>query len=91
MMKDIGKLILNPKHIEFQILADSFGNVINLGEGMFYPKKKSKNDRRITLYFLTDALREEMGQVAIKAAKACNYENAGTVEFIVDQEETIIL
>lgn len=81
------KLILNPKHIEFQILADSFGNVIHLGEReCSIQRKNQKMIEESPSTFLTDALREEMGQVAIKAAKACNYENAGTVEFIVDQE-----
>lgn len=81
------KLILNPKHIEFQILADRHGNVVHLGEReCSIQRKNQKMIEEAPSIFLSNSLREEMGQVAIKAAKACNYENAGTVEFIVDKE-----
>lgn len=81
------KLILNPKHIEFQILADRHGNVVHLGEReCSIQRKNQKMIEESPSIFLSNSLREEMGQVAIKAAKACNYENAGTVEFIVDKE-----
>lgn len=79
------KLILNPKHIEFQILADNFGNIVHLGEReCSIQRKNQKMIEESPSSFLSQSLREEMGQVAVRAAEACNYENAGTVEFIVD-------
>lgn len=81
------KYIENPRHIEFQILGDCFGNVIHLGErDCSLQRRHQKVMEEAPSPFLSQALREEMGKVAIKAAKAVGYQNAGTIEFIVDRE-----
>ena len=79
------KLILNPKHIEFQILADHFGNVIHLGErDCSIQRRNQKMMEESPSKALSQELREKMGNDAIKAAKKVGYVNAGTIEFIVD-------
>ena len=81
----IEKYIQNPRHIEFQIMADSHGKILHLGE-----RDCSVQRRHQTLIeetpspFLTSDLRKRMGKAAIRAAEAAEYESAGTVEFIVD-------
>ena len=81
------KLILNPKHIEFQILADRHGNVIHLGErDCSIQRKNQKLVEESPSKVLSPQLREAMGSAAVAAAKAAGYENAGTIEFVVDQE-----
>ncbi len=83
----VEKLILNPKHIEFQILADSQGNVIHLGErDCSIQRKNQKLVEESPSKALSPELREAMGQAAVAAAKAAGYENAGTIEFVLDQE-----
>jgi len=83
----IEKFVLKPRHIEFQILADSYGNVIHLGEReCSLQRKNQKVLEEAPSTFLTEELREEMGEIAKKAAKACKYENAGTIEFLVDKD-----
>ena len=83
----VEKLILNPKHIEFQILADRQGNVIHLGErDCSIQRKNQKLVEESPSKALTPELREAMGQAAVAAAKAAGYENAGTIEFVLDQE-----
>lgn len=83
------KYIENPRHIEFQILGDCFGNVIHLGErDCSLQRRHQKVMEEAPSPFLSKTLREEMGKVAIKAAKAVGYQNAGTIEFIVDREGT---
>lgn len=83
----IEKYVQKPKHIEFQILADSFGNVIHLGEReCSLQRKNQKVLEEAPSTFLTEELREEMGEIAKKAALAVNYENAGTIEFLVDKD-----
>ena len=80
------KFVQNPRHIEFQILADSFGNVVHLGEReCSLQRKNQKVLEEAPSTFLTSELREEMGEVAKRAAIACKYENAGTIEFLVDK------
>ncbi len=77
------KLILNPKHIEIQILADHFGNVIHLGErDCSIQRRNQKIIEEAPSCVLTPELREQMGLAAINAAKAADYTNAGTVEFV---------
>ena len=77
------KLILNPKHIEFQILADNFGNVIHLGErDCSIQRRNQKMMEESPSKALSQELREQMGKDAIKAAKQVNYRNAGTIEFV---------
>ncbi len=81
----IEKLILNPHHIEFQILADEYGNTVYLGErDCSIQKNNQKLLEETPAWALTETLREEMGQQAIRAANACHYTNAGTVEFVLD-------
>ena len=80
------KFIENPRHIEFQILGDIFGNVVHLRrKRLFSSKKKSKGIEEAPSYILNDELREKMGEAAVRAAKAVNYVNAGTIEFLVDK------
>lgn len=84
----VEKLIENPRHIEFQILADSQGNVIHLGErDCSIQRRNQKLVEEAPAWGLSAELREQMGEAAVKAAKACGYENAGTVEFIVDKDD----
>ena len=80
------KFIENPRHIEFQILGDTFGNIIHLGErDCTIQRRNQKVLEEAPSYILNDELRKKMGEAAIKAAKAVNYVNAGTIEFLVDK------
>jgi acetyl-CoA carboxylase biotin carboxylase subunit len=81
----IEKYVQNPRHIEFQILADSHGKVIHLGErDCSVQRRHQKLIEESPSPFLTSDLRKKIGKAAIRAAEAAQYENAGTVEFIVD-------
>jgi acetyl/propionyl-CoA carboxylase alpha subunit len=81
------KLLLDARHIEFQILADSHGNVIHLGEReCSLQRRHQKLLEESPSPFIDDALRDRMGEVACKAASAVDYLNAGTIEFLVDKE-----
>lgn len=81
------KLILNPHHIEFQILADHQGNIVHLGErDCSIQRNNQKLLEETPSWVLDDDLRSRMGTEAVKAAKAAGYTNAGTVEFVLDQE-----
>lgn len=81
----IEKLIINPKHVEIQILADKYGNVIYLGErDCSIQRMHQKVLEEAPCPIMTQELRAKMGKIAIKAAKAVNYENAGTIEFLLD-------
>ena len=83
----IEKLIVNPHHIEFQIVADSHGHVIHLGErDCSIQRRNQKVIEECPSPFLTSSLRKKMGNAAIKLCKAIGYENAGTIEFLVDQD-----
>jgi acetyl-CoA carboxylase biotin carboxylase subunit len=82
----IEKYIQNPKHIEFQVLADSHGNTIHLGEReCSIQRKHQKLLEEAPSPALTPELRKEMGDTAIRIAQAVKYESAGTVEFLLDQ------
>jgi acetyl-CoA carboxylase biotin carboxylase subunit len=81
------KLIHNARHIEFQVLADSFGNVIHLGEReCSLQRRHQKLLEESPSPFLDPQMRQRMGQVACRAAQAVDYVNAGTIEFLVDKE-----
>lgn len=81
------KLIIHPKHIEFQILADKHGNVIHLGErDCSVQRRNQKMMEEAPSAFMSKELRTEMGNAAVKAAKATGYVNAGTIEFLLDQQ-----
>ena len=81
------KLILNPRHIEFQIMADKFGNVIQLGDrDCSIQRRNQKLLEESPSKALTPELRARMGEAAVAAARAAHYENAGTIEFVLDQE-----
>lgn len=82
------KLIINPRHIEFQILADEFGNVVHLGErDCSIQRKNQKLIEESPCMLLSEELRTKMGDAAVNAAKASGYTNAGTVEFVLDEKE----
>lgn len=84
----IEKLIINPRHIEFQILADKKGNTIYLGErDCSIQRRHQKVLEESPSPAITSKLREQMGTIAVKAAKAVNYENAGTIEFLLDKDK----
>ena len=81
----IEKYIEHPKHIEFQILADNEGNTIHLGErDCSVQRRHQKMIEESPCTALDDALRQQMGEMAVRAAKAVGYRNAGTVEFLLD-------
>ncbi|MBF7017036.1 acetyl-CoA carboxylase biotin carboxylase subunit [Staphylococcus durrellii] len=79
------KFIENFRHIEIQIIGDKFGNVIHLGErDCTIQRRMQKLVEEAPSPILSDDKRKEMGNAAVRAAKAVNYENAGTIEFIFD-------
>lgn len=81
----IEKYIEHPKHIEFQILADNEGNTIHLGErDCSVQRRHQKMIEESPCTALDDALRQQMGEMTVRAAKAVGYRNAGTVEFLLD-------
>lgn len=81
----IEKLIENPKHIEIQIIGDELGNYVHLGErDCSIQRRHQKVIEEAPSTVLDSELRKKMGEVAINAAKACGYVNAGTIEFLFD-------
>ena len=80
------KFIEEPRHIEFQILADEHGNVIHLGErDCSIQRRNQKVIEEAPGSAMTEELRKQMGEVAVKAARSINYKNAGTIEFLLDK------
>ncbi len=81
------KLIEGARHIEFQIFADSYGNVIHLGEReCSLQRRHQKLLEEAPSSALDEELRQKMGNVAVKAAQAVDYVNAGTIEFLLDKD-----
>ncbi|NWJ44510.1 MAG: acetyl-CoA carboxylase biotin carboxylase subunit [Chloroflexi bacterium] len=84
----IEKLLENVKHVEIQIIADSFGNAIHLGEReCSMQRRHQKMLEEAPSMALDDDLRRRMGEVAVAAAKKANYVNAGTIEFLVTNDK----
>ena len=82
------KLVEGARHIEIQILADTHGNVIHLGEReCSLQRRHQKLLEEAPSSAVDSKLRETMGNVAVKAAKAVDYVNAGTIEFLLDKDE----
>lgn len=82
------KYIEKPRHIEFQILADEHGNVVHLGErDCSIQRRHQKVIEEAPSIAIDEKLRKSMGEAAIKAAKACSYVNAGTIEFLLDKDK----
>ena len=82
----IEHFVENPRHIEFQILADKEGNVIHLGErDCSVQRNHQKMIEESPSPAVPKALREKMGEAAVRAAKAAHYENAGTIEFLLEK------
>ena len=81
------KLIQEPRHIEIQIVGDSFGKACHLSErDCSVQRRHQKLTEETPSPFMTDELRERMGEAAVKAAEYIKYEGAGTVEFLVDKD-----
>ena len=84
----IEKLIVNPHHIEFQIMADEHGHVVHLGErDCSLQRRNQKVIEECPSPIVSPALRKKMGNAAVKLAKSVGYQNAGTIEFLVDEKQ----
>ncbi|HCC06902.1 MAG TPA: acetyl-CoA carboxylase biotin carboxylase subunit [Clostridiales bacterium] len=84
----VEKFIENPKHIEIQILADEHGNVIHLGErDCSIQRRHQKMIEEAPSVLLDEVLRKKMGETAVRAARTVKYQNAGTIEFLVDKNK----
>ncbi|MFB9758068.1 acetyl-CoA carboxylase biotin carboxylase subunit [Ectobacillus funiculus] len=82
------KLVTNAHHIEIQVLADSFGNTVYLWEReCSVQRRNQKVIEEAPSPFVSEQTRRKMGEIAVKAAKAIGYKNAGTIEFLVDEQE----
>ena len=80
------KYVEEPRHIEFQILGDKYGNIVHLGErDCSLQRRHQKLLEESPSSALTPELRAEMGEMAVKAAKSVNYSSAGTIEFLLDR------
>lgn len=82
----VEKYIEEPRHIEFQILADEHGNIVYLGErDCSLQRRNQKILEEAPCNMISDVLRKEMGEMAVRAARAVNYVSAGTIEFLLDK------
>jgi acetyl-CoA carboxylase, biotin carboxylase subunit len=83
----IEKLIVNPRHVEMQIFGDEHGNVVYLGERECSVQRRHQKVLEESPSPIVDEdMRHRMGEIAVRVGKAANYQNAGTVEFLVDQD-----
>lgn len=83
----IEKFVTSPRHIEIQVLADNFGNTVYLFEReCSIQRRHQKVVEEAPSSVLTSELRKQMGEAAVKVAKACDYVGAGTVEFLLDEK-----
>ena len=84
----VEKYLEKPRHIEFQILADKYGNTVHLGEReCSIQRRHQKVIEETPSVIVDDEMRRKMGGMAVAAAKACAYENAGTIECLVDKNK----
>lgn len=82
------RYVEKPRHIEFQIMADKYGNVVHLGErDCSIQRRHQKVLEESPSVAISEELRREMGETAVRAAKAVGYENAGTIEFLLDKNK----
>ena len=82
----VEKFVENPRHIEFQILADEHGNTVHLGErDCSLQRRNQKVLEEAPCGIMSEELRKKMGDAALKAARSVNYVNAGTIEFLLDK------
>jgi acetyl-CoA carboxylase carboxyl transferase beta subunit len=81
------KFVLNPKHIEFQMMADKYGNVVHLGERDCSIQRRNQKVLEEAPSLISEDLRRRMGEAAILACRSVNYENAGTIEFLLSGED----
>ncbi len=88
----VEKAIINPRHVEMQIFGDEHGNVVYLGERECSVQRRHQKVLEESPSPIVDPdMRRRMGEVAVRVAKAANYQNAGTVEFLVDQAQELLL
>jgi acetyl-CoA carboxylase biotin carboxylase subunit len=81
------KLVLNPHHIEFQIIADTHGNFVHLGErDCSMQRRNQKIIEECPSPLISPEMRKRMGEASVNLIKAIGYENAGTIEYLVDEK-----
>lgn len=84
----IEKYLVNPRHIEVQIIADKFGNVVHLGErDCSIQRRHQKLVEEAPSPAVSDEIRKKLGEAAVRAAKAADYEGVGTIEFLLDKDK----
>ena len=82
------KYLVNPRHIEVQVVADSFGNVVHLGErDCSIQRRHQKLVEEAPSPAVDEVTRKKLGEAAVQAAKAANYEGVGTIEFLLDKDK----
>ncbi len=82
------KYLVNPRHIEVQIIADKFGNVVHLGErDCSIQRRHQKLVEEAPSPAVSEKIRKKLGEAAVRAAKAANYEGVGTIEFLLDKDK----